>query len=381
MPAKFGGVESHVEDLSKRLVQLGHDVYVYTRPNYTDPMIKEVDGVKLISLPNIGSKHLDAISATFRAIWDLRGREVDVVHFHSIGPSSLLPLVKILKPGVPIVATFHTRCYQHQKWGFFARTYLRFGELMLNLFADRVIAISKSLRNYADETYNSQPVYIPNGVNIEKPLLAKQIKKWGLTSGNYIVIVTRLVRHKGVQYLIKAYQKLNPEKKLVIVGDSAFTSDYVAELKALAGDNKKIIFTGNQSGDVLSELFSNAYLFVQPSESEGLSIALLEAMSYGKTCLVSDISENLEAIDRFGFNFENKSADDLAKKLDYLLKRPALVHAVGQEAKARIKEQYNWKNISQGVVETYRQAVIIKSEGKNVGLVNKLTTKFISILF
>lgn len=381
MPAKFGGVEAHVEDLSKRLVQLGHEANVYTRPNYTDPKLKEFAGVNLISLPNLASKHLDAISATFRAIWDLRKREVDVIHFHSIGPSSLLPLAKIIKPGVPIVATFHTRCYQHQKWGFFARTYLKFGELMLNVFADKVITISESLNKYAQEKYHSNPVYAPNGVNLPQRLEANQIKQWGLDKGNYIVTVSRLVRHKGIAYLIKAYLATKTDKKLVIVGSAAFTDDYVVELRALAKGNKNIIFTGNQSGEVLSELYSNAYLFVQPSESEGLSIALLEAMSYEKACLVSDIPENLEAIKNTGFTFENKNFIDLAKQLDHLLKRPALVYEMGILAHQRVAKFYNWQDISKTVVKTYAQA-ISKKHSKNFSrAINKMVTKFVGFIF
>jgi glycosyltransferase involved in cell wall biosynthesis len=378
IPNKSGGVEAHVEELSKRLVRLGHEVFVYTRPNYTDKDLKVWQGVNLISLPNLSTKHLDAISATFRAVWDLRRHQVDLIHFHSIGPSSLLPLARLLKPGVPIVATFHTRCYFHQKWGFFARAYLKFGEIMLNLFADKVIAISESLNEYARQTYHNEPVYVPNGVSLPINLPARQIvDEWGLTKEGYIVAVSRLVRHKGLHYLIKAYQGLKTDKKLVIVGAAAYTDDYVQELHQLAAGNPNIIFTGNQSGEALRELYSNAYLFVQPSESEGLSIALLEAMSYARTCLVSDIPENLEAIGKAGFAFKDKDAADLRLKLEFLLGQPSLVAHAGGLARKRVEKHYDWDNIGRDVARVYHRAAL----GRNLPVMrrfNRLASRFIS---
>ncbi|KKR20258.1 MAG: hypothetical protein UT48_C0019G0002 [Parcubacteria group bacterium GW2011_GWE2_39_37] len=377
IPSRSGGVEKHVEDLATHLADAQHEVFVYTRPNYTPPELKEFKGVNLISLPSIGTKHLDAISHTFRACLDVVKRDVDVIHFHSIGPSSLIWLIKILRPEVPIISTFHTRCYIHQKWGLFARLYLKFGEFMACTFADVTTTVSRSLTDYANEKYETQTVYIPNGVNLPEKLPAKEIKKWGLEKGNYIVTVSRLVRHKGIHYLIDAYKQLKTDKKLVIVGDGSFTEDYVQELKQMVGNNKNIIFTGSQSGRMLNELFSNAYLFVQPSESEGLSIALLEAMSYENAVLISDIPENLEAAENVGFSFKDRDVVDLRRKLSYLLKNPELVETNGRMGKNRVNTYYNWKNISKDMVAVYNQAIIEKKSAiSSKNLVKKFTSLF-----
>jgi glycosyltransferase involved in cell wall biosynthesis len=358
IPAKFGGVEKHVEDLSTRLVKVGHEVFVYTRNNYTDKNLKKYCGVNLISLPTLATKHLDAITHTFRACLDLIKRDVDIIHFHSIGPSSLIWLAKLLKPGVPVVFTFHTKCYEHKKWGRLAKMYLKFSEFMACRLADRIITISPSLNSYTKSKHNIKSIYIPNGVNSKKIIKINKInKKWGLKENNYILTVTRLVGHKGVQYLIDAYKKLNTNKKLVIVGDGAYTDNYVKELKASARDNKNIIFTGNQVGDELAELFSNAYLFVQPSESEGLSIALLEAMVYKKCVLVSDIRENTDVIKNCGFSFKTKNVKSLQMKLIYLLKHPSLVKKYGLLAKAEVNKNYNWSKLVITTAKIYRQTL------------------------
>lgn len=362
IPAVSGGVETHVEELATRLFKRGHEVIVYTRPNYTDKTLKEYKGVKLVSLPSVSSKNLDAIVHTFLSVLHVVfiERKVDVVHFHSIGPSSLLWLVKLLKPMTPVVATFHTQCYRHKKWGHAARTYLKFGELVCNKVADEVIAISRNLQQYAQMKYKRAINYIPNGVGIAKIKDANLINKWGLEKDNYIVTISRLVRHKGIHYLIEAFKKIDTDKKLVIVGDSSYTAGYVRELKEMAKNNKNIIFTGRQSGDTLRELFTNAYLFVQPSESEGLSIALLEAMAYGQAVLASDIPENEEAVRGAGFYFKNKNIESLRDELNELLKNKEKVASKRGQGLARVKLNYDWDTIVHDTEKLYKKAIAEK---------------------
>ncbi|MCX6793015.1 MAG: glycosyltransferase family 4 protein [Candidatus Falkowbacteria bacterium] len=360
LPSLSGGVEKHVEELAVRLAGRGHEVMAYTRPHYTDPKLTDYKGVELVSLPSLKTKNLDAISHTFLACLDLFRQKADIIHFHSIGPSSLIWLARIIKPSAKIISTFHCQDYYHQKWNFFGRIYLKFGEWMSCHAADMTITVSESLQDYALKAYGVTTDYIPNGVPVADLKEANEITKlWNLNKDSYVLTVSRFVRHKGLHYLINAFRNTITDKKLVIVGEGAFTDDYVKELKALAKGDDRIIFTGAQHGDVLKELLSNAYLFVQPSESEGLSIALLEAMSYGKTALVSDIAENKEAIAKAGITFRSKDTTDLAIRLNELLLDPARVALLGEQAKQRAISEYNWENIVSATEETY--AVVIAS--------------------
>jgi glycosyltransferase involved in cell wall biosynthesis len=382
IPSRSGGVEKHVEDLSVRLVKAGHEVLVYVRPNYTNKNLEEYKGVKLISLPSVSTKHLDAITHTFRACLDVAKRDIDVIHFHSIGPSSLIWLIKILKPGVSVVATFHSQCYKHQKWGFFAKLYLRFGEFIACRLADKTIAVSKNLREYAIKKYSRFPEYIPNGVELGKNAAPRGIKCFGLKKNGYILALGRIVKHKGLQYLIKAFKNIKTDKKLVIVGGSAHTDKFVRELKALAREDKRIIFTGEQSGPIIDEFFANAYLFVQPSESEGLSIALLEAMAHGRTTLVSDIPENREAISYTGYTFRSGNVADLMGKLNGLLRNPEMVREMGERQRKRAAAEYDWGKIVEKTEKVYAMAAQRKPAAKPVG-VRKLrfAEKFFSLFF
>ena len=351
-----GGVEKHVESLALSLVKLGHDVFAYTRPNYIDRKIKSYKGVNLISLPSIGGKNLDAISHTLFACLNLIFRKTDIIHFHSIGPSSLIWLVRLFKPNTPIISTFHSQCYHNDKWGSFARRYLRFGEKMACKKADKVIVVSKPLGDYVKKNYpGADYVYLPNGVNRAEILEAKAIKeKWGLEKGSYLISVSRLVKNKGLELLVSSFRELNIDKKLVIVGGG----DLEPELKRLAGNDKRIIFTGVQAGEALAELFSNAYLFVQSSESEGLSISLLEAMSYGLPCIVSDIEANLEAVDSKANTFKNANKDSLKRSILAILnKSDEVLVEEGKELSKIVYAKYYWPKITEKIEALYKESL------------------------
>jgi glycosyltransferase involved in cell wall biosynthesis len=240
----------------------------------------------------------------------------------------------------------------------FAKLMLWLGEKMMVKFGHEVIVVSKTIQNYCYEAYSYNANYIPNGIDVVQNLKASIIEhKFGLAGDDYILLVSRLIPHKGVQYLISAYQKIKTDKKLVIVGDYSFTDTYVAKLKFLADNNPNIIFTGWQSGETLAELFSNAYVYVQPSESEGLPISVLEAAVYGKCVLASDIPANLEIVGQCGLSFANKDIKDLKEKLEALLKNPEMVAKTGKYARKFVLENYNWHDIAENINSLYKNVL------------------------
>ncbi|PIP26996.1 MAG: glycosyl transferase family 1 [Candidatus Moranbacteria bacterium CG23_combo_of_CG06-09_8_20_14_all_39_10] len=367
IPAKSGGVENHVENLAVELAQKGHAVFVYVRNNYTDKNLMEYKGVKLIHLPSIPTKNLDAISHTFFAIVHAIFQKYDVVHFHSIGPNSLNFLIKIFKPKTALIATYHCQDYLHQKWGAFARTYLKLGEYMTCKITDKTIVVTKTLQKFVRDKFKKETVVIPSGVRVAKNANTNELEKWGLKENEYIISVSRLIRHKGIHYLIEAFKNLEDRnltggKKLVIVGDGFYTSDYVAELKKIAEVSKNIIFVGAQNGEALSQLFSHSYLFVQPSNFEGLSIALLEAMAYGKAVLVSDIAENVEAVAEAGVLFKQGDVVDLENKLAELIGNQERVNALAQAGKERAEKLYNWNELAYKIENVYKEAINRKNK-------------------
>lgn len=354
IPSRAGGVEIHVEELATRLVESGNDVTVYCRASYCDEIKETHNGIKLKYIPSINTKHLDAITYTFMASIDAVKNKYDIVHYHALGPSLLSFIPRMF--GKKVVCTVHGLDWQREKWGKIAKKALKTGELATVVFPNKTISVSKSIKDYYNSRYNNDTVYIPNGVDDKKAIPADLIKqKYDLNKDEYILFLARLVPEKGVHYLIEAYNKLNTNKKLVIAGGSSHSDDYMQHIQKMADENKNIIMTGFIKGQELEELFSNAYLYVLPSEIEGLPISLLEAMSYGQCCLVSDIKENTDVILEYGYSFESKNVDSLRQELQYLLENKEEVDKVREKVKTYVQEKYDWQVVADQTLEEYKK--------------------------
>ncbi|MCR5610010.1 MAG: glycosyltransferase family 4 protein [Lachnospiraceae bacterium] len=363
IPSREGGVEVVVSELSTRMVKRGHKVVAYNRKghhvsgeeNDGDMNLKSYEGVKIINVPTPQSKQLNAVVysffATIRAIFG----KYDVVHFHASGPCAMIGLAKLF--GVKTVATIHGLDSQRAKWGGFASAYLRFGERMAAKKADEVIVLSENVKRYFYRTYGRRTIYIPNGIS--KPVIKKANlieKKYGLKKDEYILFLARIVPEKGLHYLIEAFKKTNTDKKLVIVGGSSHSGDYIEEIHKMIESDERIIATGFLQGEMLEELFSNAYLYVLPSDVEGMPISLLEAMSYGNCCLTSNIAENKNVIGTCGVTFKKSNVKDLRKQLQFLLDNKETVLRFKRKAQRYILSRYNWDDIVDQTIELYKKA-------------------------
>lgn len=365
IPAKQGGIEKHVQELSTRLSKAGLDVFVYARPHYTKNHRTKFKGVSIINLPSLNTKNLDAITHTFLASIHAIFQNYDVIHYHGVGPSLLSWIPRIFNPGAKVIVTLHCLDRQHQKWSLFARFMLALGEWTSCHFPHQTITVSKTLKYYCQTEYHTEAVYIPNGFSSKiNSGRSKILKKYGLEKNNYFLAVSRLVQHKGIHTLIEAYKKLDTDKKLVIAGTESNSTKYTNRLTSLAKKNKNIIFVGEQTGINLQTLYRNAYLFVQPSESEGLSISLLEAISYELPIIISNIDENIEIIGDMGLQFENKNSTSLKTQMEYALTHIAEINQSASLAKKEITRKYNWPQIVKQTINLYHLTVSPKKYGK-----------------
>lgn len=361
IPVISGGVERRVEELSTRMVAAGHQVFVYARKDYTEYQNPQYKGVDLVYLPAIATKNLSTISHTFFATMHALFQDYDVIHFQAPGPSTLSWIIKFFKPKTALVATFNSQDFKHQKWGWFAQKYLQFGEWMISNVPDQTIVVSQLLKRYVRRKFRRQAKVINNGASVYdlKTLGQASLNHWGLKKKKYFLSVSRLVRHKGIHYLIEAFNQgqktgtIPADFKLVIVGESAFTNDYVKYLQKLGSVNANIIFTKNQSGQPLAELFAQALAFVQPSEAEGLSNALLEAMGYGLVPIISNIPENRYPVDSHGLIFQNKNIRDLKQQLIFAINNPKIMRQLSAGAKKHIQANYSWDENARRTLEIY----------------------------
>lgn len=357
LPATVGGVETHVENLATGLVSRGHEVFVYARPWYSPKLKKKYKGVKMIYKKSWNRKNFDTITHVFLATLHATYQHYDIIHYQGVGPALLSWWPRIFCPRTKVITTFHSIDRLHLKWGIIARLFLRLGEWFAVRFAHETITVSKTLQKYCLEKYNVRTIYIPNGIYLPKIEPAKMIlRKFKLRPNKYILFLSRLVRHKGAHLLIEAFRKISTDFNLVIAGGSAKTDDYVLALKEYAAGDPRVIFTGSIVGQskLWREIYSNAYLFVLPSEYEGLPTVVLEAMSFGRGVLVSNIPENIEAIcGGYGWTFKNKDVEDLRRKLIKLLNEPRKVALVGRAARQHVYKNYYWPDIIKATETVY----------------------------
>lgn len=351
-----GGVEVVVEELSTRMAKMGHQVTCYNRRGKQGGKkgLTTYKGVRIVNVPTIDKRGLAAMSASTVAAIRAAFGPYDVVHFHAEGPCAMLWLPKLV--GKRCIATIHGLDHQRAKWGKLASTYIMLGEKCATRFADEVIVLSKGVQDYFQKTYGRKTRFIPNGVNRPKLHEADLIrKKYGLEKDGYILFLARLVPEKGLNYLIQAYRQVQTDKKLVIAGGTSDTDQFVKELKALAAGDDRILFTGFVRGQMLEELYSNAYLYTLPSDLEGMPLSLLEAMSYGNCCLVSDIAECTEVVEDKAMVFHRGDVEDLSEKLQTACDREDLVQGYKKNAAGFICGKYDWDEVATETVRLYER--------------------------
>lgn len=358
--SREGGIEIVVKELCVRMARDGHQVTCYNRSGHHVSGSEydeknEYEGIDQKFVPTIEKKGLAAVSSSFFASVCSAVGKYDVVHIHAEGPAFFAYLPKLF--GKKVVVTVHGIDWQREKWkSGFGSKFIRQGEKNAVKYADEIIVLSKGVQNYFRETYGRETRFIPNGVSRPKIQKAKLIiEKFGLNKDSYILFLGRLVPEKGLRYLIEAFKQVKTDKKLVIAGGSSNTDSFVEELKESAKNDDKIIFTGFVQGEMLDELYSNAYVYVLPSDLEGMPLSLLEAMSYGNCCLVSDIPECAEVVEDKALIFKKAEVDDLRKKLQEACDEPEMVIELKKQAADFICEKYNWDDVVSKTVELYEK--------------------------
>lgn len=360
IPSREGGIEIVVEELSTRMVKLGHQVTCYNRKGhhvsgseYDSNQLAEYKGVKLKPVWTLDKKGLAAMTSSMSASIKAAFSKYDVIHFHAEGPCAMLWIPKLL--GKRCVATIHGIDWQRAKWGGFASKYIKLGEKVAVKYADEIIVLSKGVQEYFQHTYNRATKFIPNGVNrpvLRSPQLIKE--RFGLEKDSYILFLGRIVPEKGLRYLIEAFKQVNTDKKLVIAGGASDTNDFMNEIKNMAKGDNRIIFTGFVQGELLDELYSNSYIYALPSDLEGMPLSLLEAMSYGNCCLVSDIAECAEVVEDKAVTFRKSDVLELKEKLQWLCDHPEEVQKYKMDAADFICKKYNWDDVVMKTIALYR---------------------------
>ena len=362
IPSNEGGVEVVVEALCARMAALGHSVTCYNRAGHHVsgaehelPAGSVYRGIRLVTVPTLERKGFAAVISSFFAAVRSAFGSYDVVHIHAEGPAFFCWLPKLF--GKRVIVTVHGLDWQREKWnGGIASKFIHLGERVAVRFADEIIVLSENVRQYFLDTYGRATRFIPNGVSaptLESPRLIAD--KWGLQKDGYILYLGRIVPEKGETYLIEAFKQVKTDKKLVIAGGSSDTERYLRQLQNLAAGDDRILFTGFVQGKLRDELYSNAYVYTLPSDLEGMPLSLLEAMSYGNCCLVSDIPECAEVVEDKAVLFQKSNVDDLRQKLQTLCDQPETAAQYKANAAQFILNKYGWDDVVDKTLALYRR--------------------------
>ena len=361
IPSNEGGVEVVVEALCARMAALGHSVTCYNRAGHHVsgaehelPAGSVYRGIRLVTVPTLERKGFAAVISSFFAAVRSAFGSYDVVHIHAEGPAFFCWLPKLF--GKRVIVTVHGLDWQREKWnGGIASKFIHLGERVAVRFADEIIVLSENVRQYFLDTYGRATRFIPNGVSaptLESPRLIAE--KWGLQKDGYILYLGRIVPEKGETYLIEAFKQVKTDKKLVIAGGSSDTERYLRQLQNLAAGDDRILFTGFVQGKLRDELYSNAYVYTLPSDLEGMPLSLLEAMSYGNCCLVSDIPECAEVVEDKAVLFRKSDVDNLRQKLQTLCDQPETASQYKANAAQFILNKYGWDDVVDKTLALYR---------------------------
>jgi glycosyltransferase involved in cell wall biosynthesis len=357
--SKYSGIETYYEEIGKRLAEMGHDVTVYCRTYFSPPQ-PLYNGMRLIRLPTIRSKHLETLVHTFLSTIHALFGNCDIVHYHCLGPALFSFLPRWF--GKKTVVTVQGLDWQRRKWGRIASTVLRLGERASVALPDTTMVVSRTLQDYYRTHYETETVYVPNGTTLRPRRATQKLREWGLEPSAYILFLGRFSPEKNCDLLIHAFEQIDTPVRLVLAGGSSHSDIYVKLLRQHQGD--RVCLLDWVSGEALDELLTNAMLFVLPSDMEGLSLALLDAMGAGVCVLASDIPENRELVDGAGFTFRHGDREDLERMLRLLISEPEVRKAAASKAREKVWEHYLWSRVAREIESVYLDLAAVKPQPK-----------------
>lgn len=354
-PCVEGGVERHCESLYRRMGAWA-EVTVYRRRPYVGRgKDREWNGIRFVDLPSTRIKGVEAFWHSWQAARHIAKWTPDVVHIHNIGPGFVAGWLR--RKGIPVVLTYHSANYEHEKWGWAARKWLHHSERIALENASRVIFVNRFRMERYPDWVRKKSTFIPNGIECPLPTEGRaELERLGVEAGRYVLAVGRITPEKGFDTLIRGFLESGEAEKgwkLVIAGGVESEKRYGAALRRMAAEGdagNSVVFAGQVLGGQLEELYANAALFVLSSKHEGFPLVLLEAMSRGLDVLASDIPAThlvpLSGGDYFPQGNAAALAEQLRKRLDGERRQRSYDLAL-----------FNWDAIAAATAGVYREAV------------------------
>lgn len=350
IPASYSGFETFVDQFAPRLAARGHQVTVFNRSSFMKDRFRDYQGVRMVYLPSVPSKHFDTLSHSFFSVLHSLPEKFDIVYFCGVGNAPVVFLPRLR--GAKVVLNVDGQDWARDKWGFVARNYLRISEWIACRTANHLIADAKVIQKRYRDLYSQETTFIPYGSNIQRNEGEETLRKFGLEKRGYFLFAGRMVPENNAHLLIKAFSRLRTDKKLVILGDAPFSEEYKAELKAMAG--RGVVFTGYQFGEAYEQLSSHAFVYCMVSGVDGTRPVLLDQMGFGNCVLVRNSPANSEVAAEGGWYFDkDRELDDLVAQMEFLIAHPDKVSELRKKAVVRAVEAYSWDKVTDEYVSLF----------------------------
>lgn len=357
IPANYGGFETFAEELATRLAARGHDVTVYGRSNNVRYPHRTYKGVKLAILPTIATKHLDTVAHTFLSVLHAIPQRFDCVLMCNAA-NAVFGLVPRLT-GTPLALNVDGIERLRKKWGAAARTYYRISERLATLVPNAVVTDAEVIHDYYLKEYRKSSVMIAYGAECGRNETTAVLDQLGVRPREYFLYVSRLEPENNADVVIAAFEKVETEKTLLIVGDAPYAQEYIERLKATR--DRRIRFPGAIYGIGYRELQSHAYAYIQATEVGGTHPALIEAMGAGNCVIAKDTPENREVLADTGFFF--RDMEDLARQIRMTLDDHDRVVRLRNCAQKRAKARYSWDAVTDAYEKLFSQLAFAGAKG------------------
>lgn len=358
--AGAAGADKFVYELLPRLVKKGFTVTAYNR-NYPDQnlSITHFKGVNIVNITTINKSGFDTLLHSCKTtLHILMNNTADIVHIQNGGNSIWALLLRAF--GKKVFISQDGLDWVRGKWSWYAKLYLRFSSWMTGHLPNRVICDNIYVKDYFQRKFpkhSKRFIFIPFGSEIGIFNETNVLSKYNLIKSEYLLFIGRFIPDKGLQYLIPAYKKLeNLGYKLVLIGGSPNRSEFESQI--LKNKSENIIMPGYLYGDDVNTLIKNAYLYIQPSDVEGLSPVILQVMGIGTPLLCSDIKENLYIVKNDTIVFKKSDINDLCKKISYCIKNPSIILKLSQIGKQRIINEYSWDSITDQHIKVFNEGTL-----------------------
>jgi len=351
VPANYGGFETCAEEIGRRLVKRGHDVFVYCRKSYYNKRLPDYQGMRLIYLPNLKFKSLDTLSHTMLSVIHAIMKRYDVLMVFNAANSPTLILPRLL--GKRIAINTDGLEWKRGKWGSIAKRYYKMAEWLSTKLANRIVADSKGIQDYYRECYSVESRYIAYGAYISQSRNPELLEQLGLVPGGYLLQITRFEPENNPLLTIQAYKSIVTDKKLVLVGGVQYSSEYYRNI--LSEKSNNILLPGYiYDKDILNELWCNCYAYIHGNEVGGTNPALLQSMANGCFTIAIDVCFSRDVLQDAGVYY-SKSLEGLASKITWALENESELASFKTKAVKRIYENYCWDKVSVEYERLFRE--------------------------